>query len=101
MVVDGVEYQGQQYEQNQLIRFDDISETTTIKVSGKKGTRFMLLGGEPLNQKVLLWWNFVADNKEDIELAIKDWNNNHPRFGNVDSELKRLEAPALPEGFKE
>lgn len=101
MVVDGIEYDGTTYEQNQLIRFDDVEAKTTIKVSGKKGTRFMLLGGEPLNQKVLLWWNFVSDNKEDIEQAIIDWNNNHPRFGNVDSDLKRLVAPELPEGFKE
>lgn len=100
MVVDGVEYQGQKYEQNQLIRFDEVEQKTTINVKGTKGTRFMLLGGEPLNQKVLLWWNFVADNKQDIEQAITDWNNHHPRFGDVDSELERLKAPALPEGFK-
>ncbi|WP_296403418.1 pirin-like C-terminal cupin domain-containing protein [Psychrobacter sp.] len=100
MVVDGIEYQGEKFEQNQLIRFDDITQKTTITVKGKQGTRIMLLGGEPLNQKVLLWWNFVSDNKEDIEQAITDWNNHHPRFGNVDSELRRLEAPALPEGFK-
>lgn len=101
MVVDGAEYNGTQYKQNDLIRFDDVQERTTIKVSGKKDTRFMLLGGEPLNQKVLLWWNFVSDNKEDIEQAIIDWNNHHPRFGNVNSDLKRLVAPELPEGFKE
>ena len=40
------------------------------------------------------------DNKEEIELAIKDWNNGHERFGNVDSDMKRLPAPELPEGFK-
>lgn len=100
MVVDGIDYNGTQYEQNQLIRFDDVTEQTTIKVSGKKGSRFMLLGGEPLDHKVLLWWNFVSDNKEDIEQAIEDWNNHHPRFGDVNSELRRLEAPPLPEGFK-
>ena len=100
MVVDGIEYQGKKYEQNQMIRFDDVSQKTLISVKGTKGARFMLLGGEPLNQKVLLWWNFVADNKQDIEQAITDWNNHHPRFGNVDSELRRLEAPALPDGLK-
>lgn len=61
----------------------------------------MFLGGEPLKQKVLLWWNFVADNKAEIEQSILDWNNHHPRFGEVDSNLKRLVAPKLPEGFKE
>lgn len=88
--------------QDQLLRFHDtdVANKESIKLVAKKGTRVMFIGGEPLNNQVLLWWNFVADNKEEIELAIKDWNNGHERFGNVDSDMKRLPAPELPEGFK-
>ena len=60
----------------------------------------MFIGGEPLNNKVLLWWNFVADNKEALKQSINDWNNGHERFGEVDSDMNRLVAPELPEGFK-
>ncbi|WP_279378751.1 pirin-like C-terminal cupin domain-containing protein [Psychrobacter sp. JCM 18903] len=49
---------------------------------------------------MLLWWNFVADNKAEIEQSIIDWNNGHERFGNVDSDMQRLPAPELPQGFK-
>ena len=88
--------------QDQLLRFHDtdVANNESIKLVAKKGTRVMFIGGEPLNNQVLLWWNFVADNKEEIELAIKDWNNGHERFDNVDSDMKRLPAPELPEGFK-
>ncbi|PKH78924.1 hypothetical protein CXF60_13240 [Psychrobacter sp. 4Bb] len=60
----------------------------------------MFIGGEPLNNQVLTWWNFVADNKAEVEQSIIDWNNGHERFVNVDSDMKRLPAPELPRGFK-
>lgn len=91
----------QHYQQDELIRFDDadIINGESVQIFAKKGTRVMFLGGKPLDQKVLLWWNFVADNKDEIKQSVIDWNNAHPRFGNVDSSLKRLPAPLLPEGF--
>ena len=97
-----IESEGKVCPQDQLLRFHDtdVANNESIKLVAKKGTRVMFIGGEPLNNQVLLWWNFVADNKEEIELAIKDWNNGHERFGNVDSDMKRLPAPELPEGFK-
>lgn len=103
IVVGELDFAGQHYQQDELIRFDyaDITNQQSVQISAKKGTRIMFLGGEPLAQKVLLWWNFVADNKAELEQSIIDWNNHHPRFGDVDSTLKRLEAPPLPEGFKD
>lgn len=103
LVVSGAfDYDGQQINQNELLRFDtaDISNQKSIIITAKKGTRLMFIGGEPLQQNVLLWWNFVADNKADIEQSISDWNAGHPRFGDVESGLKRLTAPPLPVGFK-
>jgi len=102
IVVGGVDFKGKSYEQDELIRFDeaDITDKRNVQISAKKGTRIMFLGGEPLDQKVLLWWNFVADNKAEIEQSIIDWNNGHERFGEVDSDMKRLIAPELPQGFK-
>lgn len=103
LVVSGAfDYDGQQINQNELLRFDtaDLSNHEMITVRAQKGTRLMFIGGEPLQQNVLLWWNFVADNKADIEQSISDWNAGHARFGDVDSGLKRLTAPPLPVGFK-
>lgn len=97
-----VQSEGKVCQQDQLFRFhdSDVANSKNIKLAAKKGTRIMFIGGEPLNNPVLLWWNFVADNKAEIEQSIIDWNNGHERFGNVDSDMKRLPAPELPEGFK-
>ena len=97
-----IESEGNICKQDQLFRFhdSDVANNKSIKLVAKKGTRVMFIGGEPLNNQVLLWWNFVADNKAEIEQSIIDWNNGHERFGNVDSDMKRLSAPELPQGFK-
>ncbi len=42
----------------------------------------MLLGGEPPHPTVTV--EFVADKVEDLEQAVNDWNNQHPRFGTID-----------------
>lgn len=103
IVQGGLVFADQSYQQDELLRFDevDIGDQQNVKITAKKGTRLMFLGGEPLKQKVLLWWNFVADTKAEIEQSILDWNSHHPRFGEVDSDIKRLVAPPLPAGFKE
>ncbi|WP_201593148.1 pirin family protein [Psychrobacter sp. Pi2-51] len=97
-----IQSEGKVCQQNQLFRFhdSDVANSKSIKLAAKKGTRIMFIGGEPLNNPVLLWWNFVADNKAEIEQSTIDWNNGHERFGNVDSDMKRLPAPELPKGFK-
>lgn len=103
LVTEGqIESEGKICEQDQLFRFydSDVANNKSIKLVAKKGTRVMFIGGEPLNNQVLLWWNFVADNKEEIEQSVIDWNNGHKRFGSVDSDMKRLPAPELPQGFK-
>lgn len=99
---DEIESEGEICGQDELFRFHDtdVVNNKSIRLVAKKGTRVMFIGGEPLNNQVLLWWNFVADNKAEIEQSIIDWNNGHERFGNVDSDMKRLPAPELPEGFK-
>lgn len=102
VVVGTLESEGQVYKKDQLLRFHrtDVSNDTTITLVAKKGTRLMFIGGEPLSNQVLLWWNFVADNKEELKQSVIDWNNGHERFGEVDSNMQRLVAPELPKGFK-
>ena len=59
--------------------------------------RLMLLGGEPLGDRVMMWWNFVARDKEEITRAWRDWDEgNEERFGPVPSDLERIEAPRPP-----
>jgi redox-sensitive bicupin YhaK (pirin superfamily) len=57
------------------------------------GTRFLLLGGTPFEEDILMWWNFVARSRDEIETACRDWSGQHERFGSVHSTLSRIEAP--------
>lgn len=59
--------------------------------------RLMLLGGEPLGDKVKMWWNFVARTTDELTGAWRDWHSgNEDRFGPVPSKLQRIEAPVPP-----
>ncbi|HUC04306.1 MAG TPA: pirin family protein [Acidimicrobiales bacterium] len=55
--------------------------------------RAMLLGGEPFGEPLLMWWNFVARNREEIDTARSLWLARDERFGRVDSVLPIVEPP--------
>ena len=59
--------------------------------------RFMVLGGEPLGDRVKMWWNFVARTTDELTQAWRDWRDgNDDRFGPVPSQLERMDAPTPP-----
>jgi redox-sensitive bicupin YhaK (pirin superfamily) len=60
------------------------------------GDRALLLGGEPLDERVQMWWNFVARSRDELEVAYRDWRDRTDRFGDVPSSLDRIEAPVPP-----
>lgn len=43
----------------------------------------VLVGGVPLTEPVLLWWNFVARTRGELEQACRDWNAGADYFGTV------------------
>ncbi|MEV7405580.1 pirin family protein [Streptomyces sp. NPDC091267] len=56
----------------------------------------MLLGGEPFEEEIVMWWNFVGRTQEDVSQAREDWMNGD-RFGAVRGyDGAPLPAPALP-----
>lgn len=59
-------------------------------------TRALLLGGEPFEAPIVMWWNFVARNRAEIETAYHDWESGADRFGRVRSSLPISRAPAPP-----
>lgn len=58
--------------------------------------RALLLGGQPFGSPVLMWWNFVARSREEIDQAYTDWRDGAARFGRVPSDLARIPAPTPP-----
>jgi quercetin 2,3-dioxygenase len=60
------------------------------------GVRLFLLGGEPFDEPLVMWWNFVGRSHEDIVQARTDWMEGR-RFGTVaDCTHPPLPAPAIP-----
>lgn len=68
-----------------------------VALSLPEDGRALLIGGEPLNEEILIWWNFVGHSKREIAEAQRDWEAASPRFGEVPgSGGKRLMPPPLP-----
>jgi redox-sensitive bicupin YhaK (pirin superfamily) len=69
-----------------------------LEVRGRGGTggRVLLLGGEPLDAPIMMWWNFVARDRDELTEAWRSWNARDERFGHVASPLARIDAPAPP-----
>jgi redox-sensitive bicupin YhaK (pirin superfamily) len=66
-----------------------------LRTSGP--AKALLLGGEPLTEELLMWWNFVGRSHEDIAAARADWQSGAARFGPVVGDpAERLLAPILP-----
>lgn len=56
-------------------------------------TRALLLGGEPFEEPIVMWWNFVARSRDDLSAAYAAWQAQDDRFGRVHSPLPRIPAP--------
>jgi len=67
-----------------------------VAVDVDEPARALLLGGEPLGEPVLMWWNFVARTREELDRAYDDWRDETGRFGAVPSDLGRIPAPRPP-----
>ena len=65
--------------------------------AGDGGGRAMLLGGEPLGERIQMWWNFVARTKDELADAWRAWQHHDTdRFDVVPSQLSRIDAPRPP-----
>ncbi len=61
--------------------------------------RVVLLGGEPLGEDLVMWWNFVGRSHEEIAHFRDQWQAESDRFGRVEGYPgDRLPAPPLPMG---
>ncbi len=67
-----------------------------LSLSAQKNMHFILIGGAPFEEEVLMWWNFIARTKDEITQATHDWQE-QKRFGEIKGYLgDRLDAPLLP-----
>jgi hypothetical protein len=65
-----------------------------VGVAAPNGSTMLLLGGVPLGERLLMWWNFVARTPKEIQAAVSDWDAG--RFGEVGGYAgDPLKAPPL------
>ena len=61
------------------------------------GAKLILLGGQPFEEKIVMWWNFIGRSHDEIVQMREDWQNQSPRFpGFVDRIGGRIPAPMIP-----
>lgn len=69
----------------------------SVEISSTSGARLILLGGEPFDEELVMWWNFIARSHEEIVEFRNEWQVGSERFGKVqDSIGERIPAPQLP-----
>ena len=80
---------GGKFDAGQLVVFKPREEITLS--AGESPARVMLLGGEPLDGKRHIWWNFVSSSPERIDQAKEDWKMG--RFAPVPEETEFIPLP--------
>lgn len=95
-VIEGhISIDGKQVNTNELVYLGKGSSQMTLQFA--PNSHILLLGGEPLNESVLMWWNFIGRTKPEIMAAIEEWNQGNSRFGKVfNDERTPTLAPLMP-----
>ncbi|MFE6973969.1 pirin family protein [Streptomyces sp. NPDC057682] len=69
---------------------------TELPLRAESDAGLMLLGGEPFEEEIMMWWNFVGRTQDEIAQARVAWMNGD-RFGTVHGyDGAPIPAPALP-----
>jgi redox-sensitive bicupin YhaK (pirin superfamily) len=72
--------EGEMIDLSTLLYLGSGRQELSIKI--KKGARILIIGGEPFQEEILIWWNFVGRTQAELADAVKAWND-HTQFGAV------------------
>jgi redox-sensitive bicupin YhaK (pirin superfamily) len=64
---------------------------SSLNLQAGSETRVMLLGGEPFEERLVMWWNFVARDHDEIVQAREEWAH-----GSAFGEVHGYAGPAIP-----
>ncbi len=71
----------------------------SIDLSAAGPARFIVVGGAPFGERLVMWWNFLGRTAEEIASARDSWAARDGRFGEVRGYPGTpLPAPPLPPG---
>ncbi|MFG2088342.1 MULTISPECIES: pirin family protein [unclassified Spirillospora] len=88
------EVDGMRVEPGSMLYLGSGRRELPLRADGDSG--LVLLGGEPFEEKLVMWWNFIGRTGEEIAQARKDWMEGD-RFGTVNGyDGAPLPAPTMP-----
>jgi redox-sensitive bicupin YhaK (pirin superfamily) len=67
-----------------------------LPLSTSSPARALLIGGVPFPETLLMWWNFVARTRDEVDAAITRWQAADARLDVAGSRLARIDAPTPP-----
>lgn len=73
-----------------------------LRISAEEGSRLLLLGGEPFGEQIVMWWNFIGRDHDEVVAYREQWESllgtgSNERFGLPEGDpLDALHAPMLP-----
>ena len=104
-----VEVDGQELKPSELAHL--APGRTTLTVTAHEEARLLLLGGPPFGEAIVMWWNFIGRDHDEIAAYRREWQDqiftdgavvgsgrdvSEGRFGRVDLDLPPIPAPELP-----
>ncbi|MES2866369.1 MAG: pirin family protein, partial [Actinomycetota bacterium] len=99
VLVEGdVTVDGRTVARNEMLYLGDAR--SDVSVSSAEGGLLFILGGEPFEEDLVMWWNFAGRTHDEIAQARADWETPDAasaRFGHVVTHgTERIPAPELP-----
>ncbi len=67
-----------------------------LELTAEKDTRWLVVGGTPFQEQIVMWWNFVGRSHDDVVQMRREWSEGD-RFGTVTGfGGAALPAPPMP-----
>lgn len=93
-VADGVLHEGH-------LAYFGLGRSSLSLTAGPAGARVILLGGEPFREPVVMFWNFIGRDHDEVAEAAQawadDWAGGPRRYGHVDGHGEDyIPGPSLP-----
>ncbi|WP_159620493.1 pirin family protein [Ruania rhizosphaerae] len=85
--------------------FREAREESLVLEAGGEGARVVVFGGPPFGEEIVMWWNFVGRDHDEIvafrsawqtEIGAESGGPDHPRFDLPEDPAPALPAPTLP-----
>jgi len=81
--------------QNDMLYLGDSRDA--VEVASAQGALLFVIGGEPFDDEIVMWWNFAGRTHDEIAEARTEWEAASARFGVVEGHDVRIPAPPLPD----